>query len=121
MLRANEWRGEVVVTAVTVNPVRMEEGMQFSFEVDPDLDMAIGLEADSAVADGHVDGADLLSEGGPFFPTDAKPGSEDKVRMLSARYAAGLPLWHDADCYDHGPGDLEGFDDPTIDLVDEDD
>jgi hypothetical protein len=97
----------------------MEEGMQFSFEVDPNLDMAIGLETDAVDAEGHVDGADLFSERGPFCPTDAKPGSEDKVRMLSARYAAGLPLWHDADCYDHGPGDLEGFGEPTIDLVDE--
>jgi hypothetical protein len=27
--------------------------------------------------------------------------------MLSARYAAGLPLWHDRDCYDHGPKERE--------------
>lgn len=39
----------------------------------------------------------------PITPTAAKPGSEDKVRVLAARYAAGLPLWHDEDCYDHGP------------------
>ena len=39
----------------------------------------------------------------PYHPTEAKPGSEDKVQMLAARYAAGLPLWHDSDCYDHGP------------------
>lgn len=95
--------------------------MQFSFEVDPNLDMAIGLESDSFDADGHVERGGLFSVGGPLFPTDAKPGSEDKVRTLSARYAAGVPLWHDADCYDHGPGDLEGFDDSTIGFVDEDD
>lgn len=39
----------------------------------------------------------------PFKATPARPGSDEKVTMLSARYAAGLPLWHDADCYDHGP------------------
>jgi len=39
----------------------------------------------------------------PQTPTDAKPGSDDKVDMLAARYAAGLPLWHDKDRYDHGP------------------
>lgn len=50
----------------------------------------------------------------PFKATPARPGSDEKVLMLSARYAAGLPLWHDSDCYDHGPherdlmGALEG-------------
>ena len=39
----------------------------------------------------------------PESPTEAKPGSPEKVAMLAARYAAGLPLWHDDDCYDHGP------------------
>lgn len=39
----------------------------------------------------------------PQIPTPARPGSEDKVMMLAARYAAGLPLWHHEDCYDHGP------------------
>lgn len=39
----------------------------------------------------------------PISPTEAKPGSEDKVMMLAARYAAGMPLWHDEDCYDHAP------------------
>jgi len=43
----------------------------------------------------------------PNIPTDAKPGSDDKVVMLAARYAAGLPLWHDSDRYDHGPGQTE--------------
>ena len=40
----------------------------------------------------------------PIDCTGAKPGSEEKVLMLSARYAAGIPLWNDSDCYDHGPG-----------------
>lgn len=42
----------------------------------------------------------------PSSPTAAKPGSEEKVMMLAARYAAGLPLWHQDDCYDHGPGSV---------------
>ena len=42
----------------------------------------------------------------PGSPTAAKPGSEEKVMMLAARYAAGLPLWHTDDCYDHGPGSV---------------
>jgi len=40
----------------------------------------------------------------PSGPTTAKPGTEEKVLMLAARYAAGVPLWHNEDCYDHGPG-----------------
>lgn len=40
----------------------------------------------------------------PSSPTAAKPGTEEKVLMLAARYAAGVPLWHGSDCYDHGPG-----------------
>jgi hypothetical protein len=43
----------------------------------------------------------------PDKSTKAKPGTEEKVLMLSARYAAGLPLWHDRDCYDHGPKERE--------------
>lgn len=41
----------------------------------------------------------------PKEPTVAKPGSEEKVLILAARYAAGVPLWHDSDCYEHGPGE----------------
>ncbi len=26
------------------------------------------------------------------------------MRMLAAHYAAGVPLRHDEDCYNHGPG-----------------
>lgn len=33
----------------------------------------------------------------PQFPTEAIPGSQKKVLILAARYAAGLPLWHQAD------------------------
>lgn len=58
----------------------------------------------------------------PGQPTDAKPGSEDKVLMLAARYAAGMPLWHDEDCYDHAPVlDTDLQSDETLDdeLLDE--
>lgn len=43
----------------------------------------------------------------PDEPTEAKPGSEEKVVMLAARYNAGLPLWHNEDCVDHGPGQID--------------
>ena len=46
----------------------------------------------------------------PQTATDAKPGSGDKVVMLAARYAAGLPLWHTSDRYDHGPNGEESED-----------
>jgi hypothetical protein len=47
----------------------------------------------------------------PSKSTKAKPGTEEKVLMLSARYAAGVALWHDRDRDDHGPkeGDLQGL------------
>lgn len=55
--------------------------------------------------DGFFEEEDFAAMGiDPLTPTEAKPGSEDKVLVLAARYAAGLPLWHDRDCYDHGPG-----------------
>ncbi len=95
--------------------------MQFSFEVNPDLDLAIGVEADTAEPCEQAYQDESIDTRGyhPLTPTEAKPGSEDKVRMLSARYAAGVPLWHDSDCYDHGPSDAAfdgtdefgGFDD----------
>lgn len=80
--------------------------MEFDFEVDPDLDLAIGMELSMDEAEGEYEVEDFSALGvDPLTPTNAKPGSEDKVRMLAARYAAGLPLWHDEDCYDHGPVD----------------
>ncbi|HEY3963562.1 MAG TPA: hypothetical protein VGM05_03330 [Planctomycetaceae bacterium] len=47
----------------------------------------------------------------PLKFTKAKPGTDEKVEMLSARYAAGVALWHDRDRDDHGPkeGDLQGL------------
>ncbi len=69
----------------------------------------------------------------PAKPTQARPGTEQKVLMLEARYAAGMPLWHDEDSYNHGPKETElmgastrnsqatdnpgDFDDPDDELV----
>lgn len=54
--------------------------------------------------DGFFDEEDFRAMGiDPSSPTVAKPGSEEKVVMLAARYASGLPLWHGSDRYDHGP------------------
>jgi hypothetical protein len=39
----------------------------------------------------------------PTKSTTAKPGTDEKVLMLSARYAAGISLWDARDCDDHGP------------------
>ena len=40
----------------------------------------------------------------PKAPTLARPGSQEKVDVLRARYEAGLPLWHNSDRYDHAQG-----------------
>ncbi|MGD9648117.1 MAG: hypothetical protein AB7U73_20560, partial [Pirellulales bacterium] len=37
--------------------------------------------------------ADTLS----FQPTDAMPGTEEKLQVLIKRLDAGLPLWHPSD------------------------
>lgn len=94
--------------------------MEFCFEVNPDLDLAIGTELHGGAEDLYVDET-VVDEVNPLDPTGAKPGSETKVQMLAARYAAGVPLWHDSDCYDHGPAGvamLDGEDD-TSELLDD--
>lgn len=58
----------------------------------------------SSEYDGFFDEEDFRALGiDPSSATVAKPGSEEKVVMLAARYASGLPLWHGSDRYDHGP------------------
>ena len=97
--------------------------MPFSFEVEPDEEFDLddeltGYDASSESEDdasdsvgfaeyeGLFDEEDFIALGiNPAQPTNAKPGSDDKVLMLAARYAAGLPLWHESDRYDHGPGE----------------
>ena len=62
------------------------------------------------VGEGVFDETEFLAMGvNPGVPTEAKPGSEDKVLVLAARYAAGLPLWHGDDCYDHAPDRFAGL------------
>lgn len=71
-------------------------------EIDPDLD---GMQDEDFAGDyGTFQEEDFAAMGvNPSQATVAKPGSEDKVLMLAARYAAGLPLWNEEDRYDHGP------------------
>ena len=74
----------------------------FEEEISDDLDY--DLDENSATFDAEEFKAMGIN---PFKATHARPGSDEKVMMLSARYAAGLPLWHDSDCYDHGPLETE--------------
>jgi len=81
--------------------------MSLSFEVEPSLDAGTGTQVESFIDDCQdlFEEEDFIALGiSPSEPTEAKPGSDDKVMMLAARYASGLPLWHDSDCYDHSPG-----------------
>ncbi|MDB4733324.1 hypothetical protein OAF42_02660 [Planctomicrobium sp.] len=101
--------------------------MEFSFEVDPEVDVAIGLEIVPDESESFEELEFDISGYDPLIPTGAKPGSDDKVKMLAARYSAGIPLWHDSDCYDHGPasalallgGDSESDIDDDLDLEEE--
>jgi len=81
--------------------------MPATFEVHPDLEEKIGMEVggeSTSMYDGLFNPEDFRALGlNPTAATGAKPGSDDKVVMLAARYAAGLPLWHNSDCYDHSP------------------
>ena len=81
-----------------------------TMEVDDDIDgnSILELEYDPDDNGATFDIEDCKAMGiNPTRSTKAKPGTEEKVLMLSARYAAGLPLWHDRDCYDHGPKERE--------------
>jgi len=92
--------------------LRGVRGMSFDYDVDelePDsavevADEDFDLEEEEVLEFDELDFEALGID--PAGPTAAKPGSPEKVLMLAARYAAGVPLWHDKDCYDHGPGDL---------------
>ena len=80
----------------------------FFTDVETSLESLSGLEGYEFLSDlDEGFEAELRSLGvDPSTPTAAKPGSEEKVMMLAARYAAGLPLWNNDDCYDHGPGSV---------------
>lgn len=82
--------------------------MSFDFDVDEVEDEGFVLEDDASEYDEPVEFEEIDFESlgiDPKEPTVAKPGSEEKVLILAARYAAGVPLWHDSDCYEHGPGE----------------
>lgn len=40
------------------------------------------------------------SHAGDFDPTEALPGSSEKLDVLAERLRRGLPLWHDSDRLD---------------------
>src|SRR6187397_276572 len=78
--------------------------MQMDVDEDIDVEAVNNLDYDLDENAATFDLEDFKAMGiNPFKATHARPGSEEKVLMLSARYAAGLPLWHDSACYDHGP------------------
>lgn len=84
--------------------------MSISWESAPhtDLDEEMGEDELLGEYDQPFEEEDFEALGiNPIAPTVARPGSEAKVAMLAARYAAGLPLWHHDDCYDHGPGEKD--------------
>ncbi len=82
--------------------------MSFYTETDTGLESLSELEGYEFLSDLDAGFEEELRSLGvdPASPTAAKPGSEEKVMMLAARYAAGLPLWHTDDCYDHGPSSV---------------
>ena len=74
--------------------------MSTPFEVPSDVETESGLSLDSLFGD-----TDQPFQIEPLESMGSNPfDSKDKVAMLAARYAAGLPLWHDGDCIDHGSG-----------------
>ncbi len=83
--------------------------MSYPLEADSDLEDDAGfhdgfLVGESGDFSDEYEDVDFEAMGvNPGDATKAKPGSEEKVLMLAARYAAGMPLWHNEDCTDHGP------------------
>jgi hypothetical protein len=82
--------------------------MSFDFDVEELEDEEFALADEPSEYEETVEFEEIDFEAmgiDPKEPTVAKPGSEEKVLILAARYAAGVPLWHDSDCYEHGPGE----------------
>jgi hypothetical protein len=76
------------------------------FETEGSIDLLDEENIDEFEEENSYDEIDFEALGiNPGGPTHAKPGSEEKVLMLAARYAAGVPLWHESDCYEHGPSE----------------
>jgi hypothetical protein len=51
-------------------------------------------------SDGHDENY-MPTVSSEFDPTDAAPGSQEKIQLLRHRIANGLPLWHAADRSDY--------------------
>lgn len=81
--------------------------MTFTFEASDHLGSLAELQCDDYIAEYHrsYENENEAERLGiiPDSATGAKPGSKEKVMKLAARYAAGLPLWNNEDCYDHAP------------------
>lgn len=83
----------------------------FVVELEPGFEFGRDVSEQTIAAEESLEFEDLEAIGiNPIQATEAKPGSDAKVQMLSARYDLGLPLWHTEDCDEHGPGepDLKG-------------
>lgn len=55
---------------------------------------------DAIANDGH-DEFFAPTETEQFVPTDAAPGSHEKIALLRKRVSEGLPLWHQCDRGDY--------------------
>ncbi|ADG67676.1 hypothetical protein Plim_1846 [Planctopirus limnophila DSM 3776] len=81
--------------------------MARDFDLDDLEEETLGYGEEGEELEGEFEHIDFEALGiDPARPTTAKPGSEDKVLMLAARYSAGVPLWNTDDCYDHGPAEM---------------
>jgi len=81
---------------------------QFVLDVEPGFQFGSDVSEQTIAAEESLEFDDFEALGlNPVGATPAKPGSEEKVLMLSARYDLGLPLWHTEDCDEHGPREPE--------------
>ena len=100
-------------SATGVLATTLEDTWQVAYEIavrEAELGLSINIST-------SVDGAEqcCFAAGIPRHSVGYSLGFEGKterlpdakVMMLSARYAAGLPLWNSKDCYEHGPRENE--------------
>jgi hypothetical protein len=55
---------------------------------------------EAIIRDGH-DEFFSPKEGEEFVPTNAAPGSREKINLLRQRVTQGVPLWHKSDRRDY--------------------
>lgn len=84
-----------------MSPLPWNSNRSAQISIDEALDSLAGIEGYEFLSDLDLGFEEELKQLGvdPSSPTSAAVGSEEKLLMLAARYAAGLPLWHDADNY----------------------